>query len=878
MYQDLFNKISPTDIIVTPNRRLAAFLRQQYNHHQQNKNLHVWQSPHFLPLNSWLEHCWEKNQLMGSGDTYTLLTNQQSQLLWEQIIQDSEAGAYLLRPTATAKIALQAWQLLQQWSLDFNHPFFNQTENSQVWQSWAKKYFAICQQNHWLDSHVLPTWLTKNLWETPKQLIYIGFDELSPQHQYLFANLQNRGTTLTEFNGKYSAPKLHSIKLKDSGNELHTMACWASHLYSQGLTSIGCVIPNLSEIRDEVLSTFTEVCSPIYSLPGYQDNSLPFNISAGKNFSEFPLIHTALRLLSLRDEINLNHLGTLLRSPYLGYAEQEITQRANLDAKLRSYGEPNLSLAVIHLAAKKWGVFQFANHLEAFIKLPGMPQEASPHFWASFFSKQLTAWGWPGQRTLDSTEHQLLESWSGLLNQFASLALVSPNLSHAQALEQLQNLATNQEFQPKTNAAPIQILGLLEAGGLHFEQLWMMGLQDQAWPPAPNPNPFIPLQLQRAVDLPHSSANRELNYCRAITQRLCHSATEVILSYPERIDDRHSRPSSLILQAKPISIDALQLPLSPSYAEIILASSQVETILDEQGPSIHENENIRGGSAIFKYQAACPFRAFANFRLGAQTLDSPQSGLSPQERGSVLHNALETLWNQLKTQQNLLDLHPDELTKVINQSIDQALINFIKKRPLTFRERFTYLEKYRLRNLITDWLEKEKDRAPFAVLALEQVKNCEFSGIPLVLKADRVDQLENGEKLIIDYKTSSSLSKSNWLGERLDEPQLPLYCLTSETAISGVLFAQVRSDKKEYIGIAANNESRIPKISTRIQLNPDEPSAGWQELVDYWRIVLTKLAQQFSQGLAKVDPKEGSKTCMNCSLQALCRINEAKNY
>lgn len=874
MYRDFFKKISPQDLIVTPNRRLAAFLRQEFAKFQHEQNLKVWQSPNFLPLNTWLELAWEKNQLIGKDDAYTLLNKQQSQLLWEQIIQQSEAGSHLLRPAATAQMALQAWQLLQQWCLDFNHPTFQFTENSQVWQLWAKKYASICQENHWLDAYVLPVWLTKNSSTYPKQIFYVGFDELTPQHQYLFATLGAQGSEISEFNGSFQTSKINSLKLQDPANELQTMANWAQHLNLQGVTSIGCVIPNLSEIREQVLTIFTEICSPISCLPGYQDNPLPFNISAGMKLSEFPLIQTALSLLSLGHEINLNHLGTLLRSPYLGYAEQEITQRANLDAKLRSYGEPTLSLTAILLAAKKNGVFKFANHLESYLKLDRTSQQAPSYVWAELFTKQLTAWGWPGQRVLDSTEHQLLESWFNLLNQFASLSLVASSFSFAEALQQLQNLAKTQEFQPKTAAVPIQILGLLEAGGLHFEQLWLMGLQDQTWPPAPNPNPFIPLQLQREVDLPHSSANRELNYCRAITQRLCKSANQVILSYPERIEDRQSRPSSLILNAKAIGIEALQLPSSHSYAEIILASSQLETMLDEQGPSIYDGEKIQGGSAIFKYQAACPFRAFARFRLGAQPLDSPQSGLSPQERGSILHSALEALWNQLKDQQTLLSLHSDELSNVINNAIEIALVNFIKKRPLTFRQRFTQLEKYRLRNLITGWLEKEKDRASFTVLAIEQVKSCEFSGIPLMLKTDRVDQLENGEKLIIDYKTSSSLSKSNWLGERLDEPQLPLYCLTSETTISGVLFAQVRSDKKEYIGIAANNESKIPKIATRIQLNSEQATVGWQELVDYWRIVLNQLGQQFSQGLAKADPKDGVKTCSYCSLHALCRINE----
>lgn len=872
MYNQLFQKITSTDTIVTPNRRLAAFLRQQFDLYLMAQNQPVWQTPDIIPLTTWLERCWEQ------CPSAMLLTNFQEQYLWEQIIQHSEPGSHLLRPVATAKIALQAWQLSRQWELNPTMPIFQQNENTQAWQQWAQEFKQQCQNNNWLDTQSLPAWLTQKFYQNdlpaPKRLITVGFDELNPQYQRLVATLREKGTLIEEFNYRFASPNIKRLKLADGEKELRTMAHWAHQQTLHGQGDIGCVIPNLSDIRANVFATFSDICSPQSILPGYQDSALPFNLSAGEKLKDFSLIHTALALLSLKQDVKLIDLGLLLRSPYLGFAEQEMTSRASFDAKLRSYGEPSLSVDVILLAAKKHPVPHFANHLEAYRRLSGGTEKLPANAWASLFSQQLSTWGWPGQRGLNSTEHQLLESWSKLLTQFAKLSLVSSPLSHADALCQIRNLADSQEFQPKTNSAPIQILGALEAGGLNFQQLWIMGLHDQSWPPAANPNPFLPLQLQREMDLPHSSANRELNYCRAITQRLCHSANKIILSYPERLEDRPARASPLIQHVEPITTEELLLPSLSHYAEIILASAQLETILDEQASPIYPTETIKGGSAILKYQAACPFRAFASFRLGAQELGSPEPGLSPQERGSILHSALEALWNQLQTQQKLLTTANEELTVIINSAIDYALINFIKKRPLTFRQRFTQLEKKRLYHLLKDWLEIEKNRAPFTVLTVEQSRTCEIAGIPLKLKTDRVDELANGDQLIVDYKTSLSLSANNWLGERLEEPQLPLYCITNTTPIRGILFAQIRSNLKKYIAITADDQAKIPKALTKVRLDPEQTEIGWQELVNYWRIVLNNLGQQFSQGFAKVDPKDGGKTCLNCQLHSLCRINE----
>ena len=64
--------------------------------------------------------------------------------------------------------------------------------------------------------------------------------------------------------------------------------------------------------------------------------TLPFNISAGKRLSEYPVIHAALELLNLQvDKIPLMTLSNILRSPFLGEAESEMLTRANLDSALR---------------------------------------------------------------------------------------------------------------------------------------------------------------------------------------------------------------------------------------------------------------------------------------------------------------------------------------------------------------------------------------------------------------------------------------------------------------------------------------------------------------------------------------------------------------
>ena len=54
--------------------------------------------------------------------------------------------------------------------------------------------------------------------------------------------------------------------------------------------------------------------------------------------------------------------------------------------------------------------------------------------------------------------------------------------------------------------------------GLRFDHLWVMGLHHEAWPQSANPNPFLPIALQREHKLPHSSADRELEFAAKVME------------------------------------------------------------------------------------------------------------------------------------------------------------------------------------------------------------------------------------------------------------------------------------------------------------------------------------------------------------------------
>jgi hypothetical protein len=75
---------------------------------------------------------------------------------------------------------------------------------------------------------------------------------------------------------------------------------------------------------------------------------------------------------------------------------------------------------------------------------------------------------WPGERALNSAEYQALAAWQEMLGQVPALEAVHPSLTYPRALAWVRRLASTTLFQPQTREVPIQVLGMLEAGGITF--------------------------------------------------------------------------------------------------------------------------------------------------------------------------------------------------------------------------------------------------------------------------------------------------------------------------------------------------------------------------------------------------------------------------
>ena len=409
-------------------------------------------------------------------------------------------------------------------------------------------------------------------------------------------------------------------------------------------------------------------------------------------------------------------------SPRTASAEEELTSRALLDAALRALQEPAVSLADIIKRASRGDVLYRCPMLSSRLRAwsdarQSLRASQMPSDWAPALSQVLQAIGWPGDRGLNSSEYQTLEVWNELLSELASLDSVTGRIPLDTAVGLLRRLASSRQFQPESEPAPLQILGVFESSGLRFDRLWIMGMHDNAWPPAPDP--FLPFRLQRRFNLPRCSPDRELEFTQVLTTRLLASAPTVVVSYPQREDDSDLRVSPLFRALPEVAVDDLGLLASARYVEQLHGSSRMETLEDHHGPPC-DDAALNGGMSLFKLQAACPFKAFAELRLGAKALDQPEPGLSALDRGQLIHRILERIWQELESHEGLLSTPADRLEAIVRTIVCAEVQGLSQRRRGLRRPRFSAIEQVRLERVIEDWLLLEMKRRPFTVLEQEE--------------------------------------------------------------------------------------------------------------------------------------------------------------
>ncbi|HUP31220.1 MAG TPA: PD-(D/E)XK nuclease family protein, partial [Usitatibacter sp.] len=729
--------------VLTPNRRLAQAVQRDYDAGRQAAGERAWETADILPFDAFVQRLWEDALYSpAAAEVPLLLGAAQEQALWEDAIAGSRHAEGMLSPAAAAAQCRDAWALVHGWRLAGRLARFEAGEDARAFLEWTGRYSRAARERRMTDAARLPDVVAPLLGtegvRVPAAVVLFGFDIVTPQQQAFLEALAARGCEVlsARFEPRAARPGSAAASRREfstAEDELAEVARWArARVEANPTARIGIVVPDLAQARARVSRALERVLQPGKGLEAGMAAS-PFDISLGIPLDQWPLVSDALRLLRLCGrEVRFEDASRILRSPFIAAAAAEMALRARVDAALRERAAALVSLDGLLALAAGNGVPRASRLLDLLAALA--QQRRAAHFgahgaaeWAHAFSDTLRIAGFPGDRTLDSTEHQALDKWHQLLAAFASLERVTGKMRHAEACARLERMARETLFQPESGGGPIQVLGVLESAGLAFDHLWVTGLADDAWPMAPRPNPLVPTALQRQAGVPHADAALSLELDRRITAGWLAAAGEVVMSHARTQDDAEAAASPLVTHL-PLR-DALVQGIGsyPTLRDVMRGAGRLERLSDARGSALAPGTQA-GGTGLFKDQAACPFRAFARRRLDSRELAAPQPGLDRRDRGTLLHEMMRAAWGVIGSRSQLVTLDAAAREALLGQAADEAIERLRRKRAQTLTPRFAALERARLVATGREWLELEETRRDFEVVAREEKKLVTFGG------------------------------------------------------------------------------------------------------------------------------------------------------
>ena len=879
------------------NNRLAQYLKTQLID-EALQHSKVVPTPQVMTWSTWWQQ-WQQVLLLRGDLSLSelpkkVLSDFEATLVWEALLQETHVSP-LLNLSQTAKKIHQAWLFFNEYASEQQLQQAFHTEELRLFLNLKERYQQKLEEACWWDSAIQMQqrlkWLKKG--HFPAQVILHGFDELTPYLKHWCEQLQQSGSRieLAEQAGVASVTESLCVATNPVF-EAQQAALWATKQLSSTSQHprIAIVAPDIAEVAPQLVTALDELLleregQPLKTHQRHWQPSRFYNVSLGQRLSELPIVQNALQTLKLfssEQAVSFNEFSQWLNS---AYSVGELMPRQEFDARLRQWQWPRFKLSELLVRVQASSSIRMPDPLYRLLKnsRPGI-YSASKVSLQQFYELAVqlleqTEWAKSAANgALSSQAFQQKQAFEQALLSFSAMHFTEESQGFRGWLRLLNRFVAEQLHQPQSYAqAPIQIMGMLEAGGQSFDAIWIMGMTSQSWPREAKPNPFLPMKLQRELGVPRADAQRELDYALALTNRLATSATQVVWSYHKTRDGRPMLLSPVIEsrrhQLKTFQIESYQTLAEQAFAQRV----PLLWIVDQQAPEVTQGDKVPGGSGILDAQRKCPLMAFFDYRLGARNqLQDVDEGVPKNLLGTLVHEVLEHFWREVESSSRLLTMTDAELQDKLTALIEEAMLSWQQY----FNDHYLQLERQRILTLLLDWLALEKQRPPFRVIGFEKEFLLEISGIRFQLKLDRIDEID-GDSFILDYKTGKASAK-DLLKQPIEAPQLAVYLHAISEQVSGLGYALLHSDDGVKFNTLVEDEGimikdRSQTVFAKLAAKPDSPFEGmsWSQFLEDLKTQISELANAIRCGEASAQFAKEDDLRFAGSLLAL-RLPEVK--
>jgi ATP-dependent helicase/nuclease subunit B len=858
-------------LVLARDLRQARILRRLHDRAQVAAGHRVWPTAQVLPLDAWLELEWGRASL-ARPELPRILPPVALRWLWRAIV--SRGAPALLDPADLGARARASWLTLRAQGGDLaavaRWPL---TRDQQAFLSWSRSVETELHERDACDGGDLAR-LFVEVSAIPAEgppILVAGFRRLTPAQEALFASLKAAGRGVARLSLPEQPGTSFRHRAADPDSERVAMLAWLRERVAAAPAGLhGIIVPDLDANRGALERALAGTLQPDLELPGMERDDRAFDLAGGRPLTSQPVVEDALAALACAaGTVDWATASSLLRSPHLASSELERGERIAAELALRaSPGAARLRAPRLAGIAARAGAARFAAAIGAASASLDGPRRRAAGTWAEAFGNGLAGWGWPGDASrLGGREFQAAHRLRELLRELAGLGNVAPDLDAVEALAELRRLAAA-PFQPESGEPAVFVLDSYDDTGVQFDSLWVAGLTATAWPRPVAVDPLLPIEIQRQLAMPGATPESRVAEARDVIAHWRARSGTLVLSWPQRENDTDVDGTPLL----PAGCSALATGTPVANRERLCFDARLlEAVPEVPLPPLASNR-VKGGARLLELQAQCGFRAFAELRLGAVPLEEPQAGFDRRLRGIVLHRALEDVWTRLGTQSALAALDAPARKALAASAVDAALASAA---PEGAGPHAVSLERDWQRQAIARLMELDLARPPFTVVETERALELAIGGLELKLRVDRMDHVGN-ELVVIDYKTGKTQG-SAWRGARMDSPQLPLYAVLHPAQPTGIAFAGFSAARAAYVGVGRDGAAIAGlKPAEKFALTEArEAGFTWPQVRAQWRAWLERLAADFRNGHAGVDPKRAADTCRLCHLATLCRVEPA---
>lgn len=435
----------------------------------------------------------------------------------------------------------------------------------------------------------------------------------------------------------------------------------------------------------------------------------------------------------------------------------------------------------------------------------------------------------------------------------------------------------------------LQIMGVLETRNLDYKNVFVLSLNEGAFPSFGGKGSYIPFNIRKAYALP-TTEHQDAMYAY-LFYRMLQRAENVFLFYNTETDQLGQGEKSRYLQqlifesGLKMESQVLHNPVMPLAVEPIVIHKTEEV---QQGiMKLNEGNTYFKGispSALTAY-LDCRLRFYFKHVARIKEPDEVEDELGARELGNFLHKVMEKFYKNLAQRKRNKQVEAGDFAdalKVMDKLMDEvftATYNMEPGKKVEYEGQSVIIQQL-VRNFAARILERDKAMAPFSMEAVEadgllhRVKISHAPGYAVLGgKIDRVDRKEHVLR-IVDYKTGSDKLEFTSVASLFDRNDKKREKAVFQTLLYGFLYQTnfpLKADDQMLAGIM-NREFLFGNVEFGLTLNK-QPVYNVLPMMEEFRTHLTALLEEIFNPEVPFDQTQETKKCEYCPYKSICYRN-----